>query len=588
MTKSLTVKIFFITFISFIVLIIGIVAFIAIYFSVFYENEKINKIISNMNEFAVNYEKNAWTNEVLNQEANRFMINNSATMSIFTYTEIALDGLEDVYIDINNQLGLYTITVDEGEKSYVELSLQEEDYDVIFGDKVVKKGDDVSIVGYLNEFNIVTPYSINDILVNKQVDVETLNYERTVRIVDVQNVPVEEETSKLLFNATAGLSGVSEWYLDDEYYKQEEKNSITYIISTIPYSNFKQVDFSKTIKTEDGDTTELYVNVSLQSIDEVMNIFKKYYPVFFVLTIMVSVVVSLFYSSFVSNPVVEITAVANRMARMDFKAKLKVNRYDEIGDLSISLNTLSGNLETALNDLIIANEKLKLDYDKEVKQEKTRQEFIANISHELKSPLGVIKSFAEGIKDGVKEEKKEYYTEVILDEIDKMDNLIQEMLKLSKLDAGITVYRKKESDVREIIDNIVSYNKIALLERNITVKISGDYGRPIIDREKIGQVLLNLIGNAIKYCEVDSVIRIQGAIVSKGVIIYIENDCAPFSHEDLDKIWTRFYKIDRSHNREQEGTGLGLAITKSILEGHKSEFGVMNIENGVRFYILLK
>jgi signal transduction histidine kinase len=169
-----------------------------------------------------------------------------------------------------------------------------------------------------------------------------------------------------------------------------------------------------------------------------------------------------------------------------------------------------------------------------------------------------------------------------------MDEMILEMLEISKFDAGVVTYRKKETDIRRLVENTLHSFETKAEDKHVTLALRGEFDHCIADEIKIERVLNNLIGNAVKYCVPDSMITINSKIEDSTMTISIENDCPPFSDEVLSKIWDRFYKADLSHNRDTEGTGLGLAITKSILEGHGCNYGVHNTDRGVRFYFELE
>lgn len=536
MKKSLALKMLFLTFGSFFVLISGIVLSLFIYFNYFYEPQKIDHVISAINDFSETYKTKSWTDEQLYSEVSKFMKNQNATMSILGSGGTGIDVI----------LGTSPTNATPALSGKMAGSI------AIAGGKEFSQ-DNIVIQGSTspNKFEMATSTKINGTYIYFPVGVR----------------------------AAVSVSSRLE---------QRERAGVQYILSDIPYTNYKQVDFIKKTILQSGEVKTTFVNVSLQSIDEVMDVLNHFYPYLIAFALLLSLLMAHVYSKTISKPIVEITGIANRMANMELGITSNLVREDELGHLSSSLNTLSSNLKKALDEVVVANEQLKLDYEGEIKQEKARKEFVANVSHELKTPLGVIKSFSEGIRDGVKEEKRDYYVGVILDEINKMDRLIVEMLEISKFDAGAVAYNNKEINLKYLVNRVVGLFGNSLIERQLSIEIKGDFGTASIDEEKITRVLSNLIGNAIKYCKDQSTIIIKGEQVEGQLKILIENECTPFSEEALEKIWDRFYKVDTSHNREKEGTGLGLAITKSILEGHSCTYGVENTTKGVAFYFNLK
>jgi len=565
MRKSLSLKMFNLTLVSFLLLILGIMLSLSIYFNKFYEPQKINRIINAINDFSHTYESNEWTEDQLYNEVSKFMKNQNATMSIISYDDDYTGPDTQALNSLPTFSTEFPVTINNGILTGLSkaIPMPSSHYQSYY---VQSNVDDTPI---LAESGTTAAAAIK---------VATISAFNEISMATSTNI----NGSSIYFPVGASILAVRSSAME-----QIEKNGITYTLSDIPNTQYKQVDFNKKTILANGEVRYTYVNVSLQSVGEVLSILNKFYPYLIGLAVLISLIMAAVYSHMLSKPIIGITNVANRMASMEFGIISKINRQDELGDLSISLNTLSFNLKTALDDLVVANEQLKLDYESEIKQEKARKEFVANVSHELKTPLGVIKSYSEGIRDGIKEEKRNYYIDVILDEINNMDHLIIEMLELSKFDAGVVTFHKKQTDFMILLERTVESFSIYLKDKDVVLEINGLFGHIYMDEEKIGRVLSNLIGNAIKYCHNHSIITIYGEQLESHTIITIENDCPPLSEEALEKLWDRFYKVDTSHNREIEGTGLGLAITKSILEAHGCIFGVNNTSTGVSFYFTI-
>lgn len=560
MLKSLSIKMLTLTLGSFLLLLAGIILSMHIYFKQFYEPQKINSMINAINQFTDAYKNQNWTDETLYQEVSKFMKNQNASMSILATNGAA--GARSVTLQASQaqmaipnsliiwqRLGVMPI---EGKlavttKAVGPLTAHETSPGLIVSGGA---GQATAFVQSPVQFDMGTSSRINDSLILFPVGV----------------------------NSTVSVAG---------NIANLEKNGVRYVISDMPYTDFKQVDLFKDITLVNGETKQAFVNLSLQSVDEVTRALSRFYPFLIIFAVLLSVLIAFIYSKTVSRPIVKITHVANRMANMELGIKSDLSRKDELGDLSVSLNTLSSNLKGALDSLTIANQQLKKDYENEIRQEQARKEFVANVSHEIKTPLGVIKGYSEGIRDGVKSEKRDYYIEVILDEVDKMERLLLEMLEVSKYDAGAVVYNRRQTDLNALIAKAVEYFEGSLAEKELSISLEGSFGTACIDGDKLSRVLLNLIGNAVKYCTPNSTIVIRGEQVEGQTKIVIENDCEPLPVEALEKIWDRFYKVDTSHNRDKEGTGLGLAIAKSILEGHGCTYGVENTAAGVCFYFVV-
>lgn len=567
MKTSLSLKMLILTLGSFIILIIGIIASIYFYFDRFYAPQRINRIIAAMNEFTAAYETNNWTDDQLYSEVSKFMKAQNATMSIIPH--ISVDYLTT---------DLDTTTV----------MSENPDIFILYKDENINAGNTHKFHIFDNSYQFTDNGSF-------------LRHIKRSRLYALNNPAIASENQKVqtstalscITGTTTTINGSIVVYPNmvtlsssqaDTSNKTYTKDGISYAISTIPNTNYRQVNFTKQSILRNGDMTTASVNLSLQSADEVMKFLISFFPYLIIAVILLSFLMVAIYSKTITKPIIRITNISNRMANMELGIESSVKRKDELGALSTSLNTLSANLKNTMEKLSSANEQLKIDYDNALRQEKVRKEFVANVSHELKTPLGIIKSYSEGIRDNVKIEKRNYYLDVILEETNHMDQLLQEMLEISKFDAGAVIYHKTQEEIRSLIDKSVRIYTNKLLEKNVSFEISGDFRTVYIDSEKIQRALNNLISNAIKYCNSDSVISITGQLTRERQIIRIKNDCEPFEQEVLDLLWDRFFKADTSHNRETEGTGLGLSITKSIFEGHGCSYGVSNTKDGICFY----
>ncbi|WP_432661954.1 HAMP domain-containing sensor histidine kinase [Wukongibacter baidiensis] len=579
MKKSLSLKLFATIFFAFVVMITGIVFALDIYFNNFYENIKIENTIKRINEFANDYSQNKWNKEELYRQTNLFSSSNNVTMAIRYEKDNDNESNEESDHEKNesneklghekNESNFVLITTVDSENNYFDFFISSERYMVIN----LNKGDTIELVGYLRDSEVIVPTSVNGVMLEngETTESEYKSFKNNVKIVDIKDnltLPNLTETEE-----TNYVELVS-----------KKINGVEYKISEIPHTGIKQVDFTKGITNEEGIKTIFFVNASLQPISETLNVIKNFYPYFFIFSLILSFIISLIYSIGVTKPIRNITNVADDMAKMNFDRKLDITREDELGKLSNSLNTLSSSLETALKELTVANEKLKEDYEKEVKQEQARKEFIANASHELKTPLGVIKGYAEGIKDDINEEERDEYIDVITDEIRKMDKLIFEMLRISKYDSMDIKIEKEKTDMLVLINDVVQTFEKLLSKNRLLVNITGEFGICCVDREKVSSAFLNLFSNAVKYAVKNSKITIKGISLEGKTRIEIQNDCKPFTDEELEKVWERFYKVDTSHNRDIEGTGLGLSIVKSIFDAHKIKYGVYNTQKGVAFW----
>lgn len=341
--------------------------------------------------------------------------------------------------------------------------------------------------------------------------------------------------------------------------------------------------------TPDKNTGDIIFAISsLQPVNEASSVIKEFYLYFFIVAVILILILSSVYSSMISKPLLKLNETASKMAALDFSEKSNEYREDEIGNLSNTLNFLSENLDKSLTSLKEANSKLEQDIEKERKLEKMRKEFVAAVSHELKTPISLIEGYAEGIKDGIFEEKN-YYIDVIIDESKKMGSLVYDMLDLSQLESGNFKLVREEFVIDKLIEATVRRFYPLIEEKSIEFDISllKDI-KVYADWNRMEQVLTNFITNAIRHTENFKYIKIaMEKIEGNKVKIYIENRGKNIPEKEMDKIWDKFYKVDKSGNRKLGGTGIGLAIVKNILMLHKYEYGVENVGENVRFYFVV-
>jgi two-component system, OmpR family, sensor histidine kinase VanS len=339
----------------------------------------------------------------------------------------------------------------------------------------------------------------------------------------------------------------------------------------------------------DNDKDEIIFTISsLQPVNEASTVIREFYIYFYIGAIFLIIILSLIYSNMISKPLLKLNEAASNMADLDFSKKCNIIREDEIGNLANTLNFLSGNLNEALSSLKEVNSKLEEDIEKERLLEKMRKEFVAAVSHELKTPISLIGGYTEGLKDGVFQgAEKDYYLDVILDESHKMGNLVSDMLDLSQLESGNFKLSKEEFNIDEVISSILKKFSTLINDKNIDLQLNLIHKVKInADWTRMEQVITNFITNAIRHTHDNGFIKISmEEKENRQVLIYVENSGIHIPDEEIDKIWDNFYKIDKSRNRKLGGTGIGLAIVKNILILHGYKYGVENTDKGVRFYL---
>ncbi|WP_034378415.1 MULTISPECIES: HAMP domain-containing sensor histidine kinase [unclassified Dehalobacter] len=331
----------------------------------------------------------------------------------------------------------------------------------------------------------------------------------------------------------------------------------------------------------------LYLNTPVVAIEESAAIANKFSLITGLFIMVIGVLIVFFFTDRFTKPILRLNEIAQAMVKLDFGKKYPVRTYDEIGELGSSINSLSTQLEKSINELRQANEKLMEDIERERKIDDMRKEFISNVSHELKTPIALIRGYAEGLKVNVNEseEDKDFYCNVIIDESAKMNKLVKQLLELSQIDAGYTRLEKTDFDLNELVEFVLRKNILLIKEKNIqlTQEIQDKF-TVNADIDRIEQIIVNYLVNAINHADQRKEIKVKLEKTGQKARVSVFNSGTPIPEEALDKIWTSFYKVDKARTRSYGGTGLGLSIVRATQEQHGNAYGVQNVENGVEFW----
>ena len=305
--------------------------------------------------------------------------------------------------------------------------------------------------------------------------------------------------------------------------------------------------------------------------------------------ILISGIVIYILSRRFSKPILELAEISEKMSEMDFNAKYVGKEKNEIGVLGNSINKMSSNLEMTISELKEANEQLKKDNELKTQIDEMRKEFISNVSHELKTPIALIQGYAEGLKEGVNEaEDRDYYCDVIMDESAKMNTMVKKLLTLNQLESGADILQKEEFDLSSLIKNYVQSSEILTSAKEVRVNLNvGDECMVFADEFKIEEVLMNFFSNALNHCEGEKEIDVTLSKGADEVMVTVFNTGKQIPEESIDRIWEKFYKVDKARTRAYGGSGVGLSIVKAIMEAHGGRYGVENKENGVSFFFTL-
>lgn len=307
-------------------------------------------------------------------------------------------------------------------------------------------------------------------------------------------------------------------------------------------------------------------------------------------------ILSSFISKKFTEPIIELDHIAQKMSNLDFSQKYEIDdTEDEINNLGKSINIMSEKLEKTINQLTVNNTELEKDIERKSKIDEMRKQFISDVSHELKTPIALIQGYSEGLVENVNadDESREFYANVILDEANKMDRLVKQLLELMKLEYGKREFNNENFDIVELTKEVIRKCNVMLEEND--VKVYFNYENAIIanaDAFYIEQILTNYLTNAIKYSkEKDGERKIDVNIdlnnETRKIRVSVFNTGDNINENELQRIWGRFYKIDSSRNREKGGTGIGLAFVKAIMNNYKNDYGAINKPNGIEFFFEL-
>ena len=294
-------------------------------------------------------------------------------------------------------------------------------------------------------------------------------------------------------------------------------------------------------------------------------------------------------SRWFSRPLIAMAGLADRMSELDFSTKYQGRSTDEIGQLGQSLNRLSAYLEQTIRELRQSNEQLAQEIKEKERIDNMRQEFIVNVSHELKTPIALIQGYAEGLTAGVADdpEDRKYYCDTIADEADHMNKLVMQLLNLSRLELGAEQTYSEDIDLHELCAEAVRKTAVLCESRGLTVEYDDTCITVRTDGDLLDQVLMNYLSNAIRYTVDGGKIKISAKQTGDCVRLTIFNEGDGLPEEELPKIWEKFYRTDRARTREAGGTGIGLSLVRAIADTLHGSCGVENVEGGIVFWFEL-
>ncbi len=309
---------------------------------------------------------------------------------------------------------------------------------------------------------------------------------------------------------------------------------------------------------------------------------------FFIATVILSFIlisIALIYAYSVINPLLIINDKTKSIINMDFSETCPPFKIKEIHELGSNINSLSASLSDAMGELRSENRRLEMDIEMKRRMEKTMRSFMANVSHELKTPISIIQGYAEGMKLGIGCDSTEEFCDIIIEESEKMNNLVCRLMEYLQYGTENYKVNKTPFNIASFIQDYIDLRSHRIKEAGADVSVNIDeklYGYG--DTELLSNVFNNYLSNAVSHLDYEKKILITSQDMGSSCRISVFNTGKQIPGTDIENIWQSFYRADKSHSRSEGRFGLGLSIVAKLQELHGQKYGVINRENGVEFW----
>lgn len=411
--------------------------------------------------------------------------------------------------------------------------------------------------------NIATQISKKYTSGDYQDELNKISFEKDVCIEITENSNISYSTDSTSRGCLINSREINEYKL--EFMLSGEK-SITY---KIIHPNFKNKTLIYGVKIEDG--TYAFISTSLEPIGATVSVLKRQLILILIIVLILAFLIGNIISRKISNPIEKLTNTSKRMINGNHNVEFKTDSdIEEIKELETTLN----NMVEGLSEIDVL-----------------RRELLANVSHDLKTPLTLIKANAEMVKDLTykNQEKRENNLNTIIDEVDRLNLLVEDILDLSKMQSGKIELQKEEFNLNDVIKTIVDKFSVLCEKDGYKIEYIGFDYKVLADKKKIEQVIYNLINNAINYTGEDKKVYIKLLKIKNGIRVEVIDTGKGIDDEDINYIWDKYYKVDKKYKRVTYGTGLGLSIVKNILLQHDFDYGVDSKKGiGTKFYFEIK
>ncbi|REE78766.1 two-component system sensor histidine kinase VanS [Paenibacillus taihuensis] len=351
--------------------------------------------------------------------------------------------------------------------------------------------------------------------------------------------------------------------------------------------------------SESDEEFTLFVDAPLQPVGEAAGVILLFLPYMLIPILLIAIGGALIYSRLIARPLLSLNKVARRLAKLDFTVtEPALKTRDELGELSLSLSRLASNLQSTMGELQEANDQLKSDIEREREQETKRREFVATISHELKTPITAVSGQLEAMIANVGPFRdRDTYLRKSYTIMQDMDKLVHEILELSKLESRDFLPLMREVDLSELVRESIGQVSYLANVKNMTLECELlDEAMITADERLMSKAVKNIITNAVQYSgdEERVIVRLWGEQASvQGALrtayhLEVLNTGAAVDESKLPRLFEPFYRAEQSRSRSTGGSGLGLYIVSKVLDAHGAQYSIMNTPEGVKFSVLLQ
>ncbi len=346
------------------------------------------------------------------------------------------------------------------------------------------------------------------------------------------------------------------------------------------------LDLVGSVMIGDNDYT-IYLRSNYESIQESVKLSTRFLSYSAFVAVFFGIIMISLVSRQFTKPIVKLSKIASEMSELRFETKYEGETTDEIQVLGNSVNVLSEKLEQTISELKAANNELQNDIQEKMQIDEMRKEFLSNVTHELKTPIALIQGYAEGLQDNINDdvESRNFYCDVIIDEANKMNNMVKKLLNLNQIEFGTNQVEFERFDIVEVLKSVLNSNQIKFEQKNVDLQFEENQSIYVwADEFMTQEVITNYISNALNHVDGENVIEVSLLVKERTVRVSVRNTGAQIPEEELDKVWIKFYKVDKARTREYGGSGIGLSIVKAIMNSMHQECGVLNHVDGVEFW----